>query len=339
MIFPIMTSRTPYNTAEPMSRSMAVGFQRRYKYLKYTCWAARLKNPDSCPVEPDDIANCAKKSGYLMDLITNSDSFTDEELNGLPISISDIPDIVTELSTKAIKPIDFLLLLITEDPITMGKICSTDDAEWDWDTLNELLKISQPNKRGIGLGIDCDSYDQPSNEHDGICFDYKLSDGDMAAMVRGQDYAGGVSAYDDNVYINHILTFQDEYGWEYNDPLAEYAIDLAYSYYLPKNVPLPILGNPLVDGIIAGQLYDSATPYIWTSQMQEHFPSTSLLTSQSIFHGLHRSTLNGFTNVDTPAEDICQKYLVKYLETGLIDWTDGTVCGEQFPYFDGEIRK
>jgi hypothetical protein len=111
---------------------MANGRQLRYRYLKYTCWAARIKNPDSCPVEPDDIASCVKKSEYLKDLIkkSESDSFTDEELNEIPISVSDIPDIVTELSNKALEPVDFLLLLITEDPITMGKICSTDDVEW-----------------------------------------------------------------------------------------------------------------------------------------------------------------------------------------------------------------
>jgi hypothetical protein len=47
----------------------------------------------------------------------------------------------------------------------------------------------------------------------------------------------------------------------------------------------------------------------------------------------------GFTDAETPAEGPCQKYIVKYLETGVIDWTDGTVCGEQVPYFGGEIRK
>ena len=68
--------------------------------------------------------------------------------------------------------------------------------------------------------------------------------------------------------------------------------------------------------MISGQLYDSATPYIWTSQMREHFPSTSALTSQNIVHGLEGGE-------DGP----CQRYIVNYLATGIIDWTDGTVCG------------
>jgi hypothetical protein len=114
---------------------------------------------------------------------------------------------------------------------------------------------------------------------------------------------------------------------------------LILHYYWPKNDPLPILGNPQVKGVVAGQLYDYATPYIWTSEMNGHFPSTRLLTSQSIFHGIKKSSVLGYTDVATVAEGPCQKYVVKYLETGVIDWTDGTVCGEQFPYFGGEIRK
>jgi hypothetical protein len=100
-----------------------------------------------------------------------------------------------------------------------------------------------------------------------------------------------------------------------------------------------IIGNPQVKGVVAGQLYDYATPYIWTSEMNGHFPSTRLLTSRSIFHGIKKSSVLGYTDVATVAEGPCQKYVVKYLETGVIDWTDGTVCGEQFPYFGGEIRK
>jgi hypothetical protein len=200
-----------------------------------------------------------------------------------------------------------------------------------------LLKLSPPQKRGIGLGIDCDNYDQPSDGS--TCYDYDPSHGFIEALVNGQDYAGGVSAYDDDIFINRVLSFQDEYGWEYNVPFVVYAVDLASNYYWPENVPLPICGNPLVKGIVAGQLYDSLTPYNMTSEMRAHFPFTSLLTSQSIFHGIETSSKHGFTSVDTSAEGPCQKYITKYLETGVIDWTDGTVCGEQVPYFGGDIRK
>jgi hypothetical protein len=29
------------------------------------------------------------------------------------------------------------------------------------------------------------------------------------SIVNGQDYAGGVSAYDDDIFINHVLSLQD----------------------------------------------------------------------------------------------------------------------------------
>ena len=50
--------------------------------------------------------------------------------------------------------------------------------------------------------------------------------------------------------------------------------------------------------------------------MREHFPSTSVLTSQSINHGLRGGP-----------DGLCQHYIVNYLASGDIDWTDGTVCG------------
>jgi hypothetical protein len=290
-------------------------------------------------VEPDNIGKCAVNAAYLMGFIQfiekYPDSLTEEELNELPISVSDISDNIKEFSTEAATPIDFLLFVIREDQsTTMGKMCSTDDD--DWLTVNKFIKkFVPPQKGGVGLGsIDCDNYDQPSvtdtndQNYDGKCFD--VSNGDTTLLVRGQDYSGGVSAYNDDVFINHILAFQDEYGTEYIIPIQTYVRELSNNYYWPRNVPLPIRGSPNVNGIIAGQLYDKATPYTWTSEMREHFPTTSLLTSQSIFHGL-----NTVGNPYGP----CQKYITNYLETGVIDWTDGTVCGEKFPYFSGEIRK
>ena len=64
---------------------------------------------------------------------------------------------------------------------------------------------------------------------------------------------------------------------------SSYSISyLAANYYWPKNLPPPIRGNPPVNGIVAGQFYDTNTPYIMTSEMREHVPFTSLLISQSI---------------------------------------------------------
>jgi hypothetical protein len=290
-------------------------------------------------VEPGNIAKCAVNAGYLIGFIEfiekYSDSLTEEELNELPISVSDIPDSIKEFSITAKTPIDFLLFVITEDQsTTMGKMCSTDDA--DWDTVNKFIKnFVPPQKGGIGLGSpDCDNYDEPSDENEGICFDYDPTKGDATSMVRGQDFPGGISAYNDGVFINLGLAFQDQYGTEYISPMQSYVGILSNNYYWPKNVPLPILGSPLTEGIVAGVLYDSNTPYAWSSEMRGNFPSTTLLTSQSIYHGISNDKGN---NLDPYGP--CQKYISEYFETGVIDFIDGTVCGQKFPYFSGEIRK
>ena len=61
--------------------------------------------------------------------------------------------------------------------------------------------------------------------------------------------------------------------------------------------------------------------------MRGQFPFTSLLTSQAINHVLRGGP-----------DAACQKYYVNYLKTGVVDFTDGTVCGDKFSFFDGEIR-
>jgi hypothetical protein len=62
-------------------------------------------------VEPDDIADCVKKSENLKFFIDNLDYFTEMDLlDEFPISISDIPDVVIKLSSEADFPVDFLLL-------------------------------------------------------------------------------------------------------------------------------------------------------------------------------------------------------------------------------------
>jgi hypothetical protein len=335
--------RTPSTTTEQYSKGRAVGQQLRYDYLKYSCWAARLKNRDSCPVEPGNIASCVGKSKYLTNVISKlyGEGVTVElvELDELPTSLSDILKSYLQITELYFDGIDSLLLLLTEDPVTMGKVCSINDT--DWDILREFIEnFDPPQKGGVGLGsIDCDNYDQPSNalgrdsDDYAKCFD--PTKGEVTSMVRGQDFSGGISAYNDDVFINLGLAFQDQYGMEYTIPMKNYVEILSNNYYWPKNVPLPILGSPLIEGIVAGVLYDKATPYAWSAEMRGNFPSTTLLTSQNIFHGISNDRGKGSIGPFGP----CQKYITEYLKTGLIDWTDGTVCGQQFPYFSGEIRK
>ena len=66
----------------------------------------------------------------------------------------------------------------------------------------------------------------------------------------------------------------------------------------------------------------SHTAHVWPLQkrMRENFPNTNLLTSRSVNHGLSSAKE---TNVKDPA---CQSHIANYLKTGIVGFTDGTVC-------------
>jgi len=324
-------SQSPYNAVDFVAKLWGVGYSFRYNYLKYTCWAANAKIPGSCPVEPEDLVDCISKTELLMNVIL-SDYYGGESVDDDTVAYfldlnSDKDVEIYNIALNVKTPIDFLLQLLTNYPAAMKKTCATDK-----DSLASILADidSAKKKRSVGLNKpDCNTYDQPSDTNAPICFD-GVPDVKVDFLVNGQDQAGGVSAYNDDVFISQVLEFQKQYGHEYIDPVQIYAAEgLSVNYYWPKNIPLPILGNPNVSGMISGQLYDPNTPYIQTSQMREHFPSTSALTSQAISHGL-----------DGGPDGPCQRYIVNYLASGVIDWTDSTVCGDDFPYFhDGISRK
>jgi len=352
--FILDANMSPYNTRDTISKEEAIGLTLRYDYLKFTCWAARIKNPDSCPVDPDELVNCIGKVKQLQTVLRSNDDAKGRVPN-------DVLSLLKKSGAGADGSLDFLLLLLSDDPETMGKVCAADDV----DAILELLEgFSSPQKRGVGLEKKsmscnayeeredddictdyCKTYDQPSAAWSPVCFDFDPSGGGrdpsnpVFNLVTAQDVTGGVSAYNNKVFIKQVLAFQDEYGSEYNVPMHEMISHLLASYYWPKSVPLPVLGNPNVKGIIAGSLYDTNTPFIWTSQMRANFPLASALTSQSIFHGLTKGVQKGVDplNVTAQYKDPCQQYVVKYLETGIIDWTTGTVCGDPFPYFSDQI--
>jgi hypothetical protein len=55
-------------------------------------------------------------------------------------------------------------------------------------------------------------------------------------------------------------------------------------------------------------------------RMRENFPLASLLTSRSVNHGLVKARERAIN--DPP----CQNHIVNYLKTGIVAFTDGTVC-------------
>ena len=276
--FIIDSNISPYNTVDDIAKQWATGFSFRYNYLKYTCWAANAKVPDSCPVELDDLVACISTAKVILAIVAAS---CQVELDGLAhcksiaevISTIDVDptigvdpnasdtDEFDEISSivgntvlvnsalKAKSPVELLLHLLTIDPETMGKVCTADK-----DSVATLLAdiedlSDSAKKRSVGIdGPDCDTYDQPSDENDPICFDENPGV-IVTFLVNGQDQAGGVSAYNDDVFIRQVLEFQEEYGHEYIQPVVIYAKDgLSVNYYWPKNIPLPILGKSLSVG-------------------------------------------------------------------------------------------
>lgn len=210
------------------ARSDAIADSFRFHYMEYTCWAARLKNPNNCPVE--DIGQC----------------------------IADLERVSVQLKNG----IESLLAAIALDPTKMEQVCDA-AANTDREAILNILLSGGAQRRGLQESGLCDeSYDQPSNDEEPVCF----SPIDVSGLINGQDFAGSAEQYDDKTFIQKVLRFQDDYFIpEYNSVAYGYMIELASNYYWPKDVPLPIRGNPQVTGIVTGQLYDPLTPYTWTT--------------------------------------------------------------------------
>ena len=100
---------------------------------------------------------------------------------------------------------------------------------------------------------------------------------------------------------------------------------LLANYNWPKNVPFPIRGSALTTGIVSEQIFDCTTEYEWTQKMRANFPTTHLLTSQSNNHGLL-------------SDPVCQSHIIKYFETGIVVFVDGSVCGDPSNAFNNFVR-
>ena len=137
-------------------------------------------------------------------------------------------------------------------------------------------------------------------------------------LMTAQDMAGG--SYDEDRYVNFLMQINKDYpGAGTQHPARNVNQWYSATYYWPNNTPLPPVGNSL-KGIIAGQLFDPATPYIWTQKMRASFPNAKLLTSRSVNHGIDsaRESISG--------DRRCYGNILRYLKNGVIDFQDGKVC-------------
>mmetsp|Transcript_29226 Transcript_29226/g.53426 ORF Transcript_29226/g.53426 Transcript_29226/m.53426 type:complete len:648 (+) Transcript_29226:162-2105(+) len=138
-------------------------------------------------------------------------------------------------------------------------------------------------------------------------------------MITAQDMALG--SYDEDRYVKFFQQLNEQYSGAGTQLPAKNVVQwYSSTYYWPNITPLPPIGNPFLKGIIAGQLYDPATPYIWTQKMRDQFKSTSLLTSRSVNHGLS-NTIESLSS-----DRRCFANILRYFKNGYVDFSDGKVC-------------
>lgn len=207
-------------------------------------------------------------------------------------------------------------------------------AEWVIDNLigNEALEFELQSQsfdvfnRTIGddtYFFEYNSESKPTNGAENWPFEgyLNLTYGTSVAqdLITAQDMAFG--SYDEDRYVDFFMKINQDYpGAGTQLPARNAAQWYSATYYWPNITPLPPVGHPLLKGIIAGQLFDPATPYIWTQKMRDSFKSATLLTSRSVNHGVEaaRESMSG--------DRRCYGNILRYLKNGVVDFQDGKVC-------------
>jgi len=141
------------------------------------------------------------------------------------------------------------------------------------------------------------------------------------ALIFGQDMALG--SYNEDLFVKTAMDWNDRYpGASTQRPAKKAVRYYGSAYFWPKSTPLPPMGSSIVTGIIAGQMYDYATPYIWTLKMRQNFPQAYLLTSRSANHGMNSAG----------DDKACLENIQRYFEGGHVDFVDGFVCDVRLLY-------
>ena len=307
----------PVSDIVEFSEDQARSFNQRIDYFIAAC-----EFGNGCGV--DDVGQCVRD---LNDAITTNKEEVKKEYA------------ITYEEPKSIDFIisDFLGALFSHvDKIP--EVCSA-ASQKDFDTLNKFIQqwlhqYKQQSDIGafmvMELSPDLDSFDSDSKPT--ASFEYHSGSNpnwpfenfkELSVSLQGnqglilpQDMAFG--AYNEDFFVDTVKGWNKKYpGAATQVPAMRGMVWYASCYYWPKSTPLPPMGNAALTGIVAGQMYDPATPYIGTQKMRQNFQNTHLLTSRSFNHGLDNAT-DGMR---------CQEHINHYFKTGEIDFTDGYVCG------------
>lgn len=329
----------PTNDLYQFSYQDARFLNDRINYQVYLCDQVNFEKPGACPVE--DLSVCV------------------DDILSLPLDGMDFNSIIG-------------LLINADSTANSQELCNlaaAGDAD-GFSALMEAVPITRA-RRVQESSRDCSSLPtiEPTDAAFFLSFSPEFAElfGDCATSVFGKPNYQDIKGADTNPYdvsfSSHMIIPQDYYGGSYNKeefiqeviavnkkfrglgtqiPAGTFASIWGIGFNWPRSVPLQPRGNPDVEGIVSGQLFDAETPYVWTQEMRASFPSMSLVTVQSINHGL-----NSLYNLGkTPAGEIylktyvdagypnCQSLIDDYLDTGVIGFPDGYVCPNPFPWYN-----
>ena len=84
----------------------------------------------------------------------------------------------------------------------------------------------------------------------------------------------------------------------------------------------------VLEGIISGQLYDQATPYLMTNEMKKGFKSASLPMHRGWLHGMNSAFPDPYLS---QGGTWCLAHIQDYFDLGYVSFSDGAMCGAPFP--------
>jgi pimeloyl-ACP methyl ester carboxylesterase len=296
------TSPDPY--LPEVARAKAIGEAERIDYLIYSCSARNILNPGSCPVS--DMRQCIGDAGKAL-----VDNGYQEFTPGFPVYTT--LGLMVQALYKDLSRAEMLCSLAKVGDVE-SLIALIGEINGGSDTRSKRQVVQSPSQPTFRSTV----YDNPD-------YAILMKNGEIAqSFVRAQDSSG--ASYDEDFFAQEVAEFNAKYkGARVGLPADAFAYRWGHSFYWPKSVPLPPLGSPDVRGIVAGSLYDPATPYRWTQQMRAAFPNMNLLTSQSITH-----IIATILDDEEVGRYDCQQHILDYLTNGYVGFQDGSICEAEF---------
>jgi len=139
--------------------------------------------------------------------------------------------------------------------------------------------------------------------------------------VMGADLAGFFRVED---ALGYYRQGKSKFG---DAGLTSWVAHIAGWFFWPATAkPAAPMGNPMLQVVVVGNLFDDSTSYRWTQDMRNAFPSGSLLTWQGVGHCLPWTA----STFDPTAIAQCRDHIDNYLKYGTLP-PDGFVCAQTKP--------